>query len=120
MNDLDILDNIDDYGHILQTLAQGGGPGLVGDWDVGPKRLFVACFSRPASKFNSSAFSGLDNGSRIVAADVILPEEYVGQPEALRAITQRYNTALEWRVRRHPEQYSGLRRRWQRPCRAGA
>jgi lauroyl/myristoyl acyltransferase len=68
MTDRDILDNHDDYGQILQTLAQSGGLGLVGDPDAGPKRVFVDCFGRPASTFQSSAFPCLENAWPIVAA----------------------------------------------------
>jgi KDO2-lipid IV(A) lauroyltransferase len=44
--------------------------------------------------------------------DPMLPEDYAGQAGAARAITQRYTLALERLVRRHPEQYFWLHRRW--------
>ena len=44
--------------------------------------------------------------------DVIYPEDYANDPGAIRAITQRYTTALERAIRRHPEQYFWLHRRW--------
>jgi KDO2-lipid IV(A) lauroyltransferase len=44
--------------------------------------------------------------------DVIDPRGYAGQPDAVRAITQRYTAALERLIRRHPEQYFWLHRRW--------
>ena len=34
------------------------------------------------------------------------------RPDAVRAITQRYTAALERLVRRHPDQYFWLHRRW--------
>ncbi len=49
---------------------------------------------------------------QIVAEDLIRPEEYAGQADAVRAITQRFTAALERLVRRHPEQYFWLHRRW--------
>jgi KDO2-lipid IV(A) lauroyltransferase len=44
--------------------------------------------------------------------DLILPEDYASHADAARAITQRYTGALERLVRRHPEQYFWLHRRW--------
>jgi KDO2-lipid IV(A) lauroyltransferase len=48
----------------------------------------------------------------IVCEEVIDPREYAGRPDAVRAITQRYHAALERLIRRHPEQYFWLHRRW--------
>jgi KDO2-lipid IV(A) lauroyltransferase len=48
----------------------------------------------------------------IVNEDWIDPRDYAGRPDAVRAITQRYHAALERLVRRHPEQYFWLHRRW--------
>lgn len=45
-------------------------------------------------------------------ADVIDPREYANDPNAVKAITQRYTAALEVLVREHPEQYFWLHRRW--------
>ena len=49
---------------------------------------------------------------RVEVADVILPEEYAGRPDAVKAITQRFTAGLERLVRAHPEQYFWLHRRW--------
>ena len=48
----------------------------------------------------------------IEAADYIDPADYTDQPDALKAITQRFTSALEGMIRRHPEQYFWLHRRW--------
>lgn len=48
----------------------------------------------------------------IRCADVIDPREYASDPNAVRAITQRYTSALERLIRQHPEQYFWLHRRW--------
>ena len=45
--------------------------------------------------------------------EVIDPREYAGRrPDAVRAITERFTRAIERLVRRHPEQYFWLHRRW--------
>lgn len=48
----------------------------------------------------------------VECADVIDPREYASDPNAVRAITQRYTAALEALIRKHPEQYFWLHRRW--------
>jgi KDO2-lipid IV(A) lauroyltransferase len=45
-------------------------------------------------------------------ADVIDPRDYATDPNAVKAITQRYTSALERLIREHPEQYFWLHRRW--------
>jgi KDO2-lipid IV(A) lauroyltransferase len=123
-----LLDKSADYSRILDMLAHGGSLGMVGDQDAGPRGLFVSFFGRPASTFKSIALLSLEYGAPIIVVgvarighpmqyrhyleDVILPEEYAGHVDATRAITQRYTAALERMVRRHPEQYFWLHRRW--------
>jgi KDO2-lipid IV(A) lauroyltransferase len=132
-----LLDKSADYSRILSVLASGGGLGMVGDQDAGPRGLFVSFFGRPASTFKSIALLSLEYGAPIIVEgvarvghpmqyrhyleDVILPEEYAGHADATRAITQRYTAALERMVRRHPEQYFWLHRRWKHepPVRKG-
>jgi KDO2-lipid IV(A) lauroyltransferase len=125
---LTLLDKNADYRRILTLLEQGGGLGMVGDQDAGPRGLFVDFFGRAASTFKSIALLSLEYQApifvvaaarvgwpmryRIYLEDLILPEDYAGQADAARAITQRYTRALEGLVRRHPEQYFWLHRRW--------
>ena len=44
--------------------------------------------------------------------DLIDPRDYAGRRDAVPAITERFTQALERLVRRHPEQYFWLHRRW--------
>src|SRR5262249_44771693 len=101
---------------------------MVGDQDAGPRGLFVNFFDRPASTFKSIALLSLEYQAPIVVVgaariaqpmqyrfyfeDMILPEDYATRPDAAQAITQRYTDALERMVRRSPEQYFWLHRRW--------
>lgn len=48
----------------------------------------------------------------VKCADVIDPREYADDPNAVKAITARYTSALEKLIREHPEQYFWLHRRW--------
>ena len=123
-----ILDKNTDYEPIQRVLAGGGALAMLADQDAGRRGLFVDFFGRPASTFKSIALLALEYRAallvmgaakvgepmryRVVAEDLILPEEYDGRPDAVKAITQRYTAALERLVRRHPEQYFWLHRRW--------
>jgi KDO2-lipid IV(A) lauroyltransferase len=125
---LTLLDKTADYPRILDCLARGGAVGIVGDQDAGPRGLFVRFFGRPASTFKSIALLSLEYAAPIVVLgaarvgqpmqyrvyleDVIEPAEHASRADAARAITQRYTDALERMVRRHPEQYFWLHRRW--------
>jgi KDO2-lipid IV(A) lauroyltransferase len=132
---LTLLDKQADYARILQLLARGEGVGMVGDQDAGPRGLFVDFFGRPASTFKSIALLSLEYRApifvfgaartgwpmqyRVYFEDLILPEDYAFCPDAPRAITERYTQALERLVRRHPEQYFWLHRRWKHQPKAG-
>ncbi len=123
-----ILDKSTDYDKIMDTLRRGGNLGILGDQDAGARGQFVDFFGRPASTFKSIALLSLEYSApilvfgaarvgdpmqyRLYIEDVILPEEYSAAPDATRRITQRYTAALERMVRRHPEQYFWLHRRW--------
>jgi KDO2-lipid IV(A) lauroyltransferase len=125
---LTVLDKSVDYPRIKDILSRCGNLGMVGDQDAGPRGLFVDFFGRPASTFKSIALLSLEYGApilvlgaarvghpmqyRIYFEDIILPEDYAARSDAARAITERYTAALERMVRRHPEQYFWLHRRW--------
>jgi KDO2-lipid IV(A) lauroyltransferase len=125
---LTLLDKNRDYQRMLDILERGGALGLVGDQDAGPRGLFVDFLGRPASTFKSIAVLSLRFGAPILVLgaarvghplryviyleDMILPEEYHGVRDATQAITLRYTQALERLIRRHPEQYFWLHRRW--------
>jgi KDO2-lipid IV(A) lauroyltransferase len=104
---------------VLATLA---------DQDAGQRGLFVDFFGRPASTHKAVALMAqMHNVPMVVAGmvhvgeplrfhveveDVIDPEEYAERADAIPAMTQRFTSALERIVRRHPEQYFWLHRRW--------
>jgi KDO2-lipid IV(A) lauroyltransferase len=124
----ELLDKHADYPRILEILSRGGGVGMVFDQDAGARGLFVDFLGRPTSTFKSIALLSLEYDAaifvlgaarigapfryRVYLEDLILPGEYAGHAAPLQAITQRYTHALERLVRRHPEQYFWLHRRW--------
>ena len=120
-----------DFDKMQRVLANKGIMMTLGDQDAGQRGLFVDFFNRPASTHKAIALFALEYNVPMLVmtctrrpgdpaawsydiwgGDVILPEEYQGRPDAVRAITQRYSTALEGMIRRHPEQYFWLHRRW--------
>jgi KDO2-lipid IV(A) lauroyltransferase len=123
-----LLDKSTDYPKIVETMASGRFLAMVGDQDAGPRGMFVDFLGRPASTFKSIALLSLEYQAPIIVLgaarigtplqyvvhleDIILPEEHAADRDPSRGITQRHVAALERLVRRHPEQYFWVHRRW--------
>jgi KDO2-lipid IV(A) lauroyltransferase len=117
-----------DFVQMQKLLDSGGVIATLGDQDAGQRGLFVDFFGRPASTHKAVALLALEHRTPlivvgtpkigepmrygVVVEEVILPEDYEGRPDAVRAITQRFSHALERVIRRYPEQYFWLHRRW--------
>ena len=118
----------DDFDRLTRAMAGGAKVATLADQDAGPRGVFVPFFGRPASAHKAVAIMALEFDARIVVIGVprvggplqyeIVCEdsfdaaEYADRPDAVRAITERYHAALERLIRRHPEQYFWLHRRW--------
>jgi KDO2-lipid IV(A) lauroyltransferase len=123
-----ILAKHGDFEHMQALLDGGGVLATLADQDAGRRGLFVDFFGRPASTHKAIALLALEHrvplavtgtykvgqpmNYEMVTEDVILPEDYDNAPDAVRAITQRFTSALERLVRLAPEQYFWLHRRW--------
>lgn len=121
-----VLAKKDDFDRLSAALKAGGKVATLADQDAGPRGVFVDFFGRPASAHKAVALMALEfdavmlvigvprtrAGYVIHCEEVIDPREYAGRPDAVKAITQRYHAALERLIRRHPEQYFWLHRRW--------
>ncbi len=117
-----------DFDQMTAVLKQGGVIATLADQDAGQRGLFVEFFGRPASTHKAIALMALEYrvtllviGVRKVAeplryrvelGDLIRPDEYENDPDAVRAITQRFSTALEKLIATAPEQYFWLHNRW--------
>ncbi len=123
---------------MLPLLARRGHLALLGDQDAGPRGVFVDFFGKPASTFKSIALVALEYRALICVGGAIrLPDhrqrdDGVGPPwsrfelccedvidpltidshDPVAEITRRYTAALERMVRRAPEQYFWVHRRW--------
>jgi KDO2-lipid IV(A) lauroyltransferase len=112
--------------HMVRIVAEGGVIGTLADQDAGQRGMFVDFFGRPASTHKAIALLALEHNVPLIVgamirqgatycmhvADVILLEDYASAPDAVRAITQRFTSALERLVRVAPEQYFWVHRRW--------
>ncbi|MDH3224235.1 MAG: lysophospholipid acyltransferase family protein, partial [Gemmatimonadota bacterium] len=105
--------------------------GILGDQDARKAGIFVDFFGRPASTARGPAVLSLRAGAPLVLAVAIREEgakprysvyfEPLDQPRTgnldrdVATLTQAYTHRLEAFIRRYPEQYFWLHRRWKTP-----
>lgn len=123
-----IIAKKDDFDRLTDVMKLGGKVATLADQDAGPRGVFVPFFGRPASTHKAVALMAIEFDAvmavigvprvgepmyySIVCEDVIDPRDYAGRGDAVKAMTERYTAALERLIRRHPEQYFWLHRRW--------
>jgi KDO2-lipid IV(A) lauroyltransferase len=121
------------YDDMLAILQKGGNLGMLCDQDAGPRGLFVDFFGRPASTFKSIALLALEYDALIivgysirrpdtfdespwvnfeVGCEVLIDPRNITSSDPVGEITRLYTAALERAVRRAPEQYFWVHRRW--------
>ena len=121
------------YDGMLELLQAGGNLGLLCDQDAGKRGVFVDFFGRPASTIKSLALLALEHDAIVVVGygrrlpddpsarwsrfeigceAVLDPRDYADRRDAVAAMTTGYTEALERAVRRSPEQYFWVHRRW--------
>jgi KDO2-lipid IV(A) lauroyltransferase len=114
---------------ILQdVLRSGGRVAFIADQNAGDQGLFVPFFGRLASSYKSIGLLAMRYQVPIVCGfaprlggrfeyelnttDIIRPQDWADHPDPLFYITARYNHAMEQMVRRAPDQYLWVHRRW--------
>lgn len=111
-----------------ELLERGGRVGFIADQNAGDQGLFVPFFGRLASTYKSIGLLALRYDVPIITGimrrkpnqlryvldieDIIDPEDWVDQPDPLFYISCRYSRAIEFMIRRNPEQYLWMHRRW--------
>lgn len=116
------------YDEMLGVLRGGGILSFLADQDAGQRGMFVDFFGRPASTHKAIALLAIEHQAPVVVGyarrvgpgfryevgcdAIIEPEEFNGTSDDVRLLTQRYTTTLEGIIRRSPEQYLWLHRRW--------
>src|SRR5208282_1063422 len=100
-----------DFEQMQTILGKGGVLATLADQDAGQRGLFVDFFGRPASTHKAMALLALEfqvpttvvlvrnighpMGYDINIEEMIIPSEHMGQPHAIRTLTQRITAALE-------------------------
>ena len=121
---------------VLATLGAGRLAGILGDQDARRAGVFVDFFGHPASTARGPAVLALRSGALMVTLFAVrlpgwrpryqvwleaLDEEAVmggaegGRGARVAAITQAFTTRIEEYVRRYPDQYFWLHKRWKTP-----
>ena len=101
---------------------------FLADQDAGERGMFVDFFGRPASTHKAIAILALEHQAPVVVGyarrigpgfryevgctEVFDPAEFTGTAADAQLLTQRYTAALETIIRRDPDQYLWLHRRW--------
>jgi len=104
---------------------------FVADQHAGSKGIWVDFFGRPASTYKSIALLAMQMNCPIAVGgawrlgnrfkfrtsivDVIDPQDYADDKDAVRSITVRYTKALEKLILNAPQQYLWMHRRWREP-----
>jgi Kdo2-lipid IVA lauroyltransferase/acyltransferase len=116
------------YDQMLDVLRSGGVLSFLADQDAGQNGLYVEFFGRPASTHKAIALLALAHNAPVIVgyarrigpgfryevgcSEIIEPSEWTGTADDVRLLTQRYTSALETIIRRDPDQYLWLHRRW--------
>ena len=116
------------YDEMLAVLRSNGVLSFLADQDAGERGMFVDFFGRPASTHKAIALMALEHQAPIAVGfarrvgpgfryevgctELFDPSEFTGTSEDAKLLTQRYTTALENIIRRDPDQYLWLHRRW--------
>ncbi len=123
-----IVPKEDSAHQIDRLLAAGAVLTLLGDQHAGVKGVWVDFFERPASSHKAIALFALTSQAPLLVgyakrlnrpmrfevglSDFVDPRQCDPELAAVRPLTQWYNRQLEWIVRRDPQQYWWLHRRW--------
>jgi len=118
---------------MAELMKAGGNLGLLCDQDAGRRGVFVDFLGRPASTFRSIALMAMESraliavgyGCRVaddfdegrwsrfeIGLEEIIDVTTIDADDEVQEITQRYSRALERAIRKFPEQYFWVHRRW--------
>lgn len=121
------------YDDMIATIERRGHLALLGDQDAGKRGLFVDFFGKPASTFKSIALLALEYRAYIcvgyarrlpdqfecnqwvkfeLGCEQLIDSTQCVSKDPVGELTQQFTTALENAVRKSPEQYFWVHRRW--------
>ncbi|MEQ1850983.1 MAG: glycosyltransferase family 9 protein [Chthoniobacteraceae bacterium] len=122
---LELFDRREGFGKAAEMLSAGGGVGVLIDQHAGDAGVWCPFFGRLASTSPLAATLALRTGAALIPAAmytngigrwraVIDPPIDSGSSDS-DEITARLNLALEQQIRRHPEDWFWVHRRWKTP-----
>ncbi|HDH58386.1 MAG TPA: lipid A biosynthesis acyltransferase [Bacteroidetes bacterium] len=115
---------------VLRALKSNQLVAILSDQDTHEAGVFVPFFGRPASTPRGAAMFCLRTGADLIFAESyrrgkdrlkvvceLIPRDDLpdDQDEAVQELTRRFTARLEEAVRRHPEQWFWMHRRWKTP-----
>jgi KDO2-lipid IV(A) lauroyltransferase len=116
------------YDEMHDVLRTGGVLSFLADQDAGQNGLYVDFFGRLGSTHKAIALLAIEYQAPVVVgyarrigpgfrfevgcAEIIDPRDLPGTADDVRVLTQRFTSSLEAIVRRDPDQYLWLHRRW--------
>ena len=119
------------FDQILAVLSGGGAMSFLADQYAGPKGCWVEFFGRPASAHKAIALLSLQHDAPVAVCcnrrlnqpmrfemmtlGIADPRHTANELGTIRELTQWYTSQLEHVIRRIPDQYWWLHRRWKDP-----
>ena len=112
---------------MIRVLRSGGFIGLLGDQDAGDGGLIMDFLGRPASVFRGTASLAWrlrvpmitafvvrrpDGRHRLVMGEPVMPDPEWDEETAVRELTRIHTQRLEAIIRKHPDHYFWVHRRW--------
>lgn len=112
---------------MVRALKRGEFLGMLSDQDAGGAGLFVDFLGRPASVFRGAAHLAYrlkcpiligfavrqpDGRHRVIATEPVYPDPTWDEETAVRTLTEIHTQRLESMIRKTPEQYFWVHRRW--------
>ena len=121
---------LDQSGQFIRELVKKNVVGLVADQDAGRNGVFVNFLGKKASTFTGPATLAYTTGTPVVLATCVylgkghyemelmpvLPpvnkNDYKSKDDAIEKITQAWSNALAEQIKKYPDQYFWIHRRW--------
>ena len=123
-----LIPKVGGYEQIERVMAQGGTMAFLADQYAGEKGCWVNFFGRPASAHKAIALLAFEHDAIVVVCSsprldkpmhfamamnaIIDPRDASKDVGGVRELTQWYTSQLESAIRRQPDQYWWLHRRW--------
>jgi len=120
---------VEDSSQVIKELKKGQWVGFGADQNAGKSGIFINFMNRPASTFQGTVLMAYLTGAKMMYYSVVRGEEdrlcvrcvdmgsidkkaFPDRDTAVRVFTEKWSALLEEDIRRYPEQYFWVHRRW--------